>query len=204
MKKSYWIGSAGSDNITAHCPYPRCKLSSTPCPLEYEADFISLPNHADDQCLPHCGVILCSQCSSGAFPTFEGVRCTTNCKTAHPYIIVLLGVLFQAAIVVLILVALRLKLKVGSGFLYGPVLFLAVAGELPFGYYTEFEILRIILSGFKSIFLVNLELFGEIPWCFGKDLNPLESFMFHYLGPFLIWVMLIALVFIARCRPKLI
>lgn len=204
VRKSYWVGSAGNKNVTAHCPYPRCKLSSTPCPLEYQAEFVSLPDHADDQCLPNRGGILCSQCSSDAFPTFEGVRCTKLCKPAYPYVIVLLGVLFQVMLVILILAALRLKVEFGSGFLYGPVLFLAVAGELPFGYYAEFETLRVFLSGFKSIFLVNLELFGEIPWCFGKGFNQLESFMFHYLGPVLVWLMLVALVFIGRCRPKLL
>ena len=208
IKKGYWMGLSSLNNqstvVISKCPYPQCKLSNRPCSIDLEGGYTSLPSDQDDQCMPNRGGTLCSECSSEAYSTFEGTNCVRECKTIYPYITILLAITFQIFIILLILAALRMKVEVGSGYLYGPLLFLAVIGNVPFGYFQHFITLRMVVCTFTSIFLLDLEVFGEIPWCFGQDIDTLMVYAFHYLGPILVWLMLLVIIFVARCRPKLL
>lgn len=206
IKKGSWVNKDAS--IIMECPYPLCDIRqdnnrSNICKLYYGQYMVALPLKINQQCAFNRGGKRCSECQDNYHFTFGGVHCTNNCKSFYPVIILLLAVAFQFMIVLFILVAIRLKLEIGSGFMYGPLLFLAIIGQLPFGYYSQFSALKIIVSTFTSLFLVNLEIFGEIPWCFGNE--PLMVlFIFYYLGPILVWAMLLLLVAAGRCCPRIL
>ena len=204
INKGYWVAQDGTKALM--CGFPPCRLSNTfdnLCSATYNQDLIALPFNEDDQCASNRGGIRCSQCRSGYHFTFEGVQCTSNCKKEYPFLLTLFAICFQFLIVVFILAAIRLKLEIGSGFLYGPLLFLAVVSQLPYSFYSQFTVLKVIVTTFTSIFLLNLEIFGEVPWCFGQTLDPLFLESFYYLGPLLVWVMIIVFVGISRCNPRL-
>ena len=205
IKKGYWVAQDGTKALM--CGFPPCRLSNgihSLCSATYNQDLISLPFHEDDQCASNRGGIRCSRCRSGYHFTFEGVHCTSNCKKEYPYLLTLFAICFQFLIVAFILAAIRLKVEIGSGFLYGPLLFLAIVSQLPYGYYSQYTVLKVIVSTFTSIFLLNLEIFGEVPWCFGQRLDPLFLESFYYLGPMLVWLMIIVFVRISRCNSCLL
>ena len=207
IRKGYWVGPFEDDEyVGLRCPFPLCRLSKKKDDqLCSDKNMLALPlSDIDDQCAFHRGGIRCSRCRSGFKFTFEAVKCTSECKPLYSYLIILFAVCFQFLIFVLILVTIRLKLEIGSGFLYGPLLFLAVVSQLQYGYYSQFTVLKVIVGTFTSIFLLNLEIFGEIPWCFGLVDDPLFHQSFYYLGPILVWIMLLLLVCVARCCPKLL
>ena len=204
IKKDYWVGQDGKETLT--CGFPRCKTANRNnnlCSANFGQDMIALPFHQDEQCANNRGGIRCSRCRSGYNLTFEGVKCTSNCKREYPYLIILFAICIQFVVVIFVLAAIRLKLEIGSGFLYGPLLFLSIASQLPYGYFSQFTIIKVIISIYTSIFLLNLEVLGEIPWCFWS-VDPLLMASFYYLGPILVWILLILLVCIGRCCPRLL
>ena len=204
IKKGYWVEQDGKEALT--CGFPHCKSTNRNdnlCSANFGQDMIALPFHQDEQCASNGGGIRCSRCRSGYNLTFEGVQCTSNCKREHPYLIILFALCIQFVLVIFVLAVIRLKLQIGSGFLYGPLLFLSIASQLPYGYFSQFTITKVIISIYTSIFLLNLEILGVIPWCFWSvDLLFMASF--YYLGPILVWIMLILLVCIGRCCPRLL
>ena len=207
IRKGYWVGPfEGDEYVALRCPFPLCRLSNKrDDQLCSDNNMLALPlSDIDDQCAFHRGGIRCSRCRSGFKFTFEGVKCASECKPLYSYLILVFAVCFQFLIFAFILAAIRLKLEIGSGFLYGPLLFLAIVSQLPYGYYSQFTVLKVIVSTFTSIFLLNLEIFGEIPWCFDLVNDPLFHQSFYYFGPILVWIMLLLLVFVARCCPKLL
>ena len=53
------------------------------------------------------------------------------------------------------------------------------------------------------MFLLNLELFGEIPWCF-FDINLLLNHSIQFLGPLIVVVVLLLTMYLARRFPRLL
>ena len=204
IKKGYWVQQDGKKVLA--CGFPHCKSTDridNICSANFGQDMIVLPFHQDDQCASNGGGIRCSRCRSGYNLTFEGVQCTSNCKKEYPYLIILFAICIQFFLVIFVLAVVRLKLEIGSGFLYGPLIFLSIASQLPYGYFSQFTITKVFISIYTSIFLLNLEVLGEIPWCFWS-LDPLFMASFYYLGPILVWIMLMLLVCIGRCCPRLL
>ena len=206
IQSGYWTDT----NITIKCSYPLCDsshLQNTPetqiCQQYYGQQVIALPQSADDQCSTNRGGRRCSRCRDGYNLTFLGKKCTKNCNTPlYPIIITLLTIAFQFMIALFILAAVRIKLEIGAGFIYGPLIFLAIIGQMPLGHYHS---LKVIVSSITSVYLVNLEVFGEIPWCFGiPDTKLLLINSFYYLGPLLVWIILLLLVGMGRCCPRLL
>ena len=101
-----------------------------------------------------------------------------------------------------IVIALKASFKTGIGHLYGPLFLIAVLRIIPFGYYKEYVQLKLIVSIFQSILLLNLEVFGEIPWCFFSNISPLLNYSLHVVGPFIIAVVLLSTVLLARYYPR--
>ena len=210
IKNGYWTDA----NITIKCPYPLCDsthLQNTSetqiCQQYYGQKVIALPHSPDDQCSTNRGGRMCSRCRDDYYLTFLGKRCTSSkCNTPlYPIIITLLTIVFQFMIVLFILAAVKIKLEIGAGFMYGPLIFLAIISQVPLGYYPQYHILKVIVSSVTSVYLVNLEIFGEIPWCFGISHTRLLLIKsFYYLGPLLVWIILLLLVAMGRCCPRLL
>ena len=211
IKIGYWVN--GTTFATVKCPYPFCNFSysqdtidASICQQYYGQHVVALPQYESDQCSTHRAGTACLQCQKDYNLTFLGTKCTGNCQIPlHPILISLFIVTFQFLIALFILVAVRTKLKIGAGFVYGPLIFLAIIGKMPLGYIPQYGVLKIIVSSITSVYLVNLEIFGEIPWCFGiPDSKLLLIKSFYYLGLVLVWLILLLLVVMGRKCPHLL
>ena len=212
IKTGYWVN--GTTFATIKCSYPFCDfrhltdtINTNICQQYYGQHVVALPQNESDQCSTYHAGTACLQCQKDYYLTFLGTKCTRNCHhfPLYPILISLFTVTFQFLIAFFILVAVRTKLKIGAGFVYGPLIFLAIIGQMPLGYNPQYRALKIIVSSVTSVYLVNLEIFGEIPWCFGiPDSKLLLIKSFYYLGPVLVWLILLLLVVVGRKCPRLL
>ena len=212
IRHGYWLGKINADNPledtlidTAPCQYPYCKTDLPPCPIiGLSQTYTKLPITQDEQCNGLYGGLLCSNCREDAVFSFEAVNCipSSNCEPWQPYVTSVLVVVFQLVLGFGIVIVLKASFKTGIGHLYGPLFFIAVLRLIPFGYYKEYVQLEFTVSIFQSVLLLNLEVFGKIPWCFFSNINPLLNYSLHFLGPFIIAVVLLSTVLLARYYPR--
>ena len=209
IRHGYWLGKVNADNDTlidtAPCQYPYCKTDLPPCPIKRLAQtYNQLPIAQDEQCNGLYGGLLCRSCREDAVFSFEAVNCIllSGCKPWQPYVTSILVVVFQLVLGFGIVIGLKASFKTGIGHLYGPLFFIAVLRLVPFGYYNEYVQLKFTVSIFQSVLLLNLEAFGNIPWCFFSNINPLLNYSLHFLGPFIIAVVLLSTVLLARYYPR--
>ena len=212
IRHGYWLGKINADDVledtlndTASCQYPYCKTDLPPCPISgLSQTYNKLPVAQDEQCNGLYGGLLCRGCREDAVFSFESVNCipSSNCKPWQPYVTLVLVVVFQLALGFGIVILLKSSFKTGIGHLYGPLFFIAVLRLIPFGYYKEYVQLKFTVSIFQSVLLLNLEVFGKIPWCFFSNINPLLNYSLHFLGPFIIAVVLLSTVLLARYYPR--
>ena len=213
IRHGYWLGKINADDVlledtlnhTASCQYPYCKTDLLPCPIIGLAQtYNQLPIAQDEQCNGLYGGLLCRSCREDAVFSFESVNCipSSNCKPWQPYVTLVLAVVFQLVLGFGIVILLKASFKTGIGHLYGPLFFIAVLRLIPFGYYKEYVQLEFTVSIFQSILLLNLEVFGKLPWCFFSNINPLLNYSLHFLGPFIIAVVLLSTVLLARYYPR--
>ena len=205
IKKDLWVSA--STNVIISCPYPLCSINrdteeSKHCKDNYGPYWVALPFYESEQCAYNRSGRRCSQCQNKFYFTFGGISCTQHCKASYPFIIAIIAVILQFLIFSFILAAMKLDLDIGSGFMYGPLLFLAIVGQMHFGYYPNLMYLKIVVKLFASIFLENLEIIGEIRMCFVDSLFVIQ--LFYFLGPLLMWLMLLLLVVVGRCCPRLL
>ena len=213
IAKGYWYGRltiGGKDfYILVKCQYLYCSRDAQDCPAsvgkQQSSSYVLLASFENGQCTNDRGGIMCMDCRDGASFSFEGIHCISGelCKPWQPYLLLILVISFQLLLSFMIKFAISIKFSSGLGFLYGPLFFLAVINHLPFGYYAEYYKLKIIVSIFTSVFLLNMEIFGQIPWCFFSSLSALENYAFHYLGPIIVSSVLLMTVFTARRCPRL-
>jgi hypothetical protein len=205
VKRNLWVRFINEKVQTITCPRSLCNsgLNNQTKYCINKNDMIALPQSEDDQCLNNRRGIRCSKCLNGYF-TFGGVSCTNDCQPIYTILIIIFAVCIQLLIMVLILAGQRFKLEIGLGFLYGPLLFVAVVGHMHYDYYSQFSVLKTIINIFQSLLLMNLQMLGDIKWCFGYINELLFAFSFYYLGPILIWIFLGILVVIGRCCPRIL
>ena len=113
----------------------------------------------------------------------------------QPYVI---SVLIYVVMWFVIIMGLKASFKTGIGHLYGPLFFIPILRPIPFGYYKEYVQLKFTISIFQ---LLNLEIFGEIQWCFFCNINPVLNYFLHFVGPFIIAAVLLSTVLLARYYP---
>ena len=212
IRQGYWLGKINADNVledtfndTAPCQYPYCKTDLPPCPIiGLSQTYNQLPVVQDEQCIGLYGGLLCRGCRVDAVFSFEAVKCipSSNCEPWQPYVILILAVILQLLLGFGIIMGLKTSFKTGVGHLYGPLFFIAVLRLIPFGYYKEYVQLKYTVSIFQSVILLNLEIFGEIPWCFFSNINQLLNYSLHFVGPFIIAVILLSTVLLARYYPR--
>ena len=213
IRHGYWLGKVNADDVllednlnhTAPCQYPYCNTDLLPCPIsKLSQTYNKLSITQDEQCNGLYGGLLCRSCREDAVFSFEAVDCipSSNCEPWQPYVTLVLVVVFQLVLGFGIIIGLKASFKTGIGHLYGSLFFIAVLRLVPFGYYKEYVLLEFTVSVFQSVLLLNLEVFGKIPWCFFSNINPLLNYSLHLLGQFIIAVVLLSTILLARYYPR--
>ena len=220
IKQGYWYGPLNTSNsynessiiyVSAPCSLPECKIYSHPCPskmmsLGFDGDYRLLGIDADEQCSVGRGGLLCMSCAHGYEYTFLSVSCVASisCVWWQPYLILIICFLFEVMIAITLLLSVRFKLTTGLGFLYGPMLFLAVVSHLSFTANSEYYTLRLIVLFMTSLPLLNPEPFGLIPWCFFHDFPKLYNYLLSYFGPLPVLIVIGLVAIIAHRCPRVL
>ena len=77
--------------------------------------------------------------------------------------LLVMTITFPLLIGISLILAVQIQSDIGSGYLYGPLFFLAVLSQLPLGQYPTLDK---IVSVFAASVLLQFKAFGFIPWCF--------------------------------------
>ena len=205
IKSGYWFGIINNIADTNQCQYTYCRRDLLSCPIQGLHDtYFELPSQQDDQCNGLNGGLLCRGCREGAVFTFEAIKCipVSQCHEWHPYIVILCAIAFQLLLSFLIIASLKTRYKTGIGHVYGPVFFLSLMKILPFSSDKSLYNLKIVLSLFQSIALLNLEVIGEIPWCFFQECNKILNYSLHFLGPLIVFCVLMLTIQLTRWLPR--
>ena len=206
VKKGYWYSNysgTASKCIHLFCDYSKqrkvCPSSVSPD----STDYLLLDSFLDDQCIDGHGGTLCTGCALNKLPTYGALQCidSNKCTRWHPYILMLLNIAILFIDGVFLMIVIRLKLSIGSGYLYGPLFYLAVLNLIPL---TSYSTLNTIISSFAATLLLKLKFLGYIPWCFFPSVSLLTSKWFELIGPSVVAVVLLLTVYLARCSPKLL
>ena len=211
IEKGYWYGPVTSNindsnnndtkNYIQKCPY--CTRHICPSNISTSSsEFVLLSQTLDDQCEDGRGGILCMKCTDDNTFTFGAVQCITNehCESWHPYLLLTLSILFPFITGVFLLLVIQIKTITGSGYLYGPLFFLAVLSQLPL---SDFTILNKITSIFVALILLRFDIFGYIPWCFFSSINHLSATSMEFIGPTVVGIVVIGAVYSAKCCPRI-
>ena len=200
IRNGHWYTHNMEKPIVISCPYySYCDFSRKACPAGVE--YIVLPQIQDDQCRDGHGGTLCMNCAENRTFTYLALKCIDNifCRSWHPYILLMLTVSCPFLIGISLILAVQIQSDIGSGYLYGPLFFLAVLSQLPLG---EYPTLDKIVSVFAANVLLQFKVFGFIPWCFFPSMNPLYSTFLQFLNPIIMFVVLLTTVFIAQRCPR--
>ena len=202
VSEGYWYSVL--NNTVSKCVHLFCDYSThrKTCPSS-SPNYLKLGSSQDDQCLDGHGGTLCTGCAHNKLPTYGALQCIDGDKCAkwHPYVLLLLNTVIPFIDGVFLIIVIRLKLSIGSGYLYGPLFYLAVLNLIPF---TSYNMLNTIVSFYVSTFLLKLEILGEIPWCIFHSASLLTSKWFELIAPSVVAVVLLLTVYLARRSPKLV
>ena len=213
ITQGYWYGPFIIDNTTtyvsAQCSNPDCSYSYKPCPakmlsLGFAGDYKLLGIDADEQCSVGRGGLLCRSCAQDYQYTFLSVSCLaiSTCEWWQPYLVLVITLVFQLMIAMALMSIVRFKIAAGSGFLYGPMLFLAVISHLPLDTDPNLFILRTFILIITAVPLLNPEPFGLIPWCFFHPFNKIYNYSLRYLGPLTVLLVIGFTTLKARWCPR--
>ena len=208
IRKGYWFGNVSGTVTASRCINLYCKYSTQqqPCPLHITSsdttDYVLLSTSQDDQCQYGHGGTLCTGCTIGTTVTYGAVYCIPNykCKPWHPYALLIVSLLCPFSFGVLLILVIQHKLHFGSGYLHGPLFYLAVLNLIPFrilGTFTK------IVHYYSATFLLRLQILGFIPWCFFPSVNLLYAQYFELIAPLVVSIVLLLTVYLARCLPRL-
>ena len=203
VSRGYWYGQVHNEYTVARCKYSACKIRNKPCPLGMQSGnkYFLL---SGTQCSSGRGGILCRTCAEHFVFSFLSIECISEeiCSLSKAIALIFSAILFQILITVFLVFLVRFKHHLGCGFLYGPMLFLAVVNHIPLDDYSEYSTLSRIVSIITSVALLNLELFGRIPWCFFESIPKLYNYSLRMLGPLTVLVVLLGITALSRWHPK--
>ena len=211
IKKGYWIGNYsnnGSKNgIVVHqCSSSfYCNNGGSKCPeyLHTDGNYIELDmfnsNGFDNQCKNGHGGTLCMYCAGNKTFTYLAVQCMPHdqCKPWHSLVLLLATLILNFLIGSAIIVVVRVKFSIGSGYLYGPFFYLAVISQL-----LSSGLISVVVRLFTGLYLLEFEIIGYAPLCFFSNMNPLYSIGLHFVTPLLFSLILILTVVLARFCPN--
>ena len=204
IREGYWYSSY--NHVVSQCIHLFCSYSRPKCPSGVSTDttnYVLLSSSQDDQCFGGHGGTLCTGCAQNKLPTYGALQCIDSDKCAkwHPYVLLSFNIVIPFIYGVFLMIAIRLKLSIGSGYLYGPLFYLAILNLIPLSSYPT---LNTIVSSFVATFLLKFEILGYIPWCFFDTVSLLTNKWFELIAPSVVAVVLLLTVYLARCSPKLI
>ena len=205
VKKGYWYSNysgTASKCIHLFCDYSKWRKVCPSTVSPDSTDYLLLDRFLDNQCIDGHGGTLCTGCALNKLPTYGALQCidSNKCTRWHPYILMLLNIAIPFIDGVFLMIVIRLKLNIGSGYLYGPLFYLAVLNLVP----TSYSTLNTIISSFVATLLLQLKFLGYIPWCFFPSVSLLTSKWFELIGPLVVAIVLLLTVYLARCSPKLL
>ena len=203
MSHGYWYGTVNNKYIVARCKYSACKIRNKPCPLGMQSgNKYFLLNGT--QCSNGRGGVLCRTCAEHFVFSFLSIECISeeNCSLTKAIALIFSAILFQILITVFLVFLVRFKHHLGCGFLYGPMLFLAVVNHIPLDDYSEYSNLSTVVSIVTSVALLNLEMFGRIPWCFFESIPKLYNYSLRVLGPLTVLLVILGITAFSRWHPK--
>ena len=204
IKKGYWYGDISGELIAAKCLNLFCSfLKSIACPTKVASDpsnYVLLSQSQDDQCLNGHGGPLCTACAEGKTATYGGLKCIPShqCKSWHPYMLLLLNMLLPFITGMLLMFIIRLRIGIGSGYLYGPIFYLAVLKRLSDTGFSD-SVTNGLVSITTETFLLNMTLLGFIPWCFFR-INIFYVRCFKLVPPI---VLLLLTLLVTKYTPRL-
>ena len=205
VSEGYWYSFLNNKLTVSKCVHLFCDYSTRrqKCPSSSSPNYLKLGSTQDDQCLDGHGGTLCTGCAHNKLPTYGALQCIDSDKCAkwHPYVLLLFNTAIPFIYGVFLMIAVRLKLSIGSGYLYGPLFYLAVLNLIPF---TSYNMLNKIVSFYVSTFLLKLEILGYMPWCLFRSVSLLTSKWFELIAPSVVAVVLLLTVYLARRSPKLV
>ena len=209
IHKGYWYGTVANDGtyITAQCPSSQCNIDiDDPCPNVVlngveNKDFVSLSKVGHDQCINGHTGIMCTKCKPNTSVTLSNIICipSDQCHPAHPYILLIIISSWPLLVGIIIMVIVQFKEKCLSSYLYGPLFFLAVAGQIPLNLYPK---LSNILTFFVSTMLLGVRILGTVPLCFFQ-IGPVWTYVVHYIAPTVITIILVMTYCLAHCCPRM-
>ena len=199
----YWYGLVQNEYIVTHYKYSNSKIRNSPCPsgMQSGKKYFLL---SGTQCSNGRGGVLCRTCTKNFAFSFLAIHCISkeNCSSFKAIALLSTAILFQILITVFLVLVIKFKHHLGCGFLYGPMLFLAVVNHIPLDVYSECFTLSTAVSIITSVALLNLELFGRIPWCFFESIPKLYNYSLRVLGPLIVLLVLLVITALARWHPK--
>ena len=131
IRKGYWYTQNMDKPIVKYCPFhSNCNFKRKTCPTDVQ--YIVLPQIEDDQCHDGHGGTLCMNCTENKIFTYLAQKCIDNrlCKSWHPYMLLMLTMTFPLLIGIFLILVVKMRSENGSGYLYGPLFFLAVLSQL--------------------------------------------------------------------------
>ena len=204
VRKGFWYGNVSGVITVSKCLNLFCDYSSKreKCKLDATANYVLLSYSQEEQCLDGHSGTLCTGCSEGRIGTYGLHYCIPHhqCRPWHPYLLLLLNISYPLVIGVLLVLFLQLKFSIGSGYMYGPLFYLAVLDLIPLG---TFGKLDDIINFFAATYLLKFRILGLIKWCFFPSVNLLSSMYFELIAPLVVSVVVLMTVYIARCIPRL-
>ena len=206
IRKGYWYGTVTNDGIyvIAQCTTSQCNINiNDPCPNDVvnsaeNKDFVLLSKVGHDQCINGHTGIMCTKCKPNTSATLNNIRCIQY-NPGHPYILLFIIIFWPLLIGIVIILVVQFKEQCSSSYLYGPLFFLAVAGQIPLNLYPK---LSNVLTFFVSTMLLGVRILGTVPLCFFQ-IGPMWTYVVHYIAPTVITIVLGMTYCLAHCCPRM-
>ena len=211
-----WIASSTGPPVILPCYFPYCASHNTSCPLTSagtNSNSFLLGVNPDDQCSSNQGGLLCRACRDGYCFTHAPFRCIPRNNTEGVAVVIILLSLFlhlaKAVAVVYILSREEPKDKllnsIGSGPIYSAYFFLGYIGRLPFGGLSQFGVLHVLVSAFRSVVLPTLDIFSYIPVCLLPNTSSGSLYLtgLRYLGVATLFTVLLVYNTMFRLCPRI-
>lgn len=213
IKYGYWIGpieetSSHPRMVLTNCPNNFCGFSNGHCPMGHCTStfqsYCLLPERDPDLlCTGNRGGIFCSSCRPGYAFSFGALNCVPEdtCNASNTVLMVFLVLVFWALLVIGLLVVLKLNMRIGSGSIYALLYYFGVLSYFTTNNLPSAFLTTVVLT-FTSFIQLNPEFIGLIPLCFAPNFNSIGHQMFHYIHPFFITLVILAIIGITRCWPR--